>query len=277
MTQIKPIEVDLFLEAVFECYGYDFRQYAKMSITRRLEHILSKYKLNHIGECQHRIIHDRLFFYRILNELTITVTELFRDPNIYSCIKKEVFSFLASYPSRKIWHAGCATGEEVLSMAILLSLSNLYDHTVVYGTDINMSALEYAKNGVLSNHAIEIGQKNFKQLNLSQEHLPYVTYTPDGGIIDKKILKNILYTEHNLVTDQAFGEMQLILCRNVLIYFERPLQERALELLTDSLCDGGYLCLGSKESLKFSDVVNQYDVIDSSVRLYRKKDTRKSS
>ena len=267
---LDELEVELLLTAIQKRYGYDFHNYAKTSIYRRLSSIMQKHKFSHLGEFQHRILNSADFFYTILDDLTITVSDFFRDPITYQSLLKYVFPELQTYSGFKVWHAGCATGEEVYSMAILLSEMGLYNNAVIYATDINKKALEYAKNGLFSKNTIEQGRKNYLQIYNNNNFDRYVSENNEDGILESSLRDNIVFSRHNLVTDQSFGEMQLIICRNVLIYFNRQLQTHVLNLFTESLAIGGYLCLGTKESLNFSGIEDCYKLIDKNARIYQK-------
>lgn len=267
---LDELEVELLLTAIQKRYGYDFHNYARTSICRRLASILQKYKLSHLGEFQHRILNSAEFFYTTLDDLTITVSDFFRDPIMYQALLKYVFPTLQTYFNFKVWHAGCARGEEVYSTAILLRERDLYDNAVIYATDINKKAIEYAKNGLFSKKSIEQGKKNYLQIHNHGDFDRYVSENNEDGILESSLRKNIVFSRHNLVTDQSFGEMQLIICRNVLIYFNKQLQLHVLKLFTESLSIGGYLCLGTKETLNFSGIENCYKLIDKDARIYQK-------
>lgn len=267
---LNDLEVDLLLTAISRRYGYDFHDYAKASLHRRLANILSKYRLANLGDCQHRVINDPGFFYRMLNDLTITVSDLFRDPFVYQSLQKNVFPFLTSLSRFKVWHAGCANGEEVYSLAVLLKESGIYNKAVIYATDINKKAVEFARSGLFNKKVLEQGEKNYLRINSDGRLQQYYSSNQQYGVFNSSLRENVVFSRHNLVTDQSFGEMQLILCRNVLIYFNKKLQERVLTLLTNSLAVGGFLCLGAKETLRFSAVEDCYEVVDKEARIYRK-------
>ena|SRR3990167_502171 len=261
---------DALLAAIYQHYGYDFREYASTSLKRRFTSILSRYNLATLEACQHRIIQDATFFTTILSELTITVTELFRDPFVYIAIKEHIFPYLKTCPRFKIWHAGCATGEEVYSLAILLMEDELYERAIIYATDINLKALADARLGLLSNEAIRQGTSNYFKAGGRTSLNHYFIANNSHTLLSARLKSNIVFSDHNLVTDTCFGQMEFILCRNVLIYFNKELQTHTLSLLTRSLGLGGYLCLGSKENLSFSSVEQQYECVDAHARIYRK-------
>lgn len=268
---IDSLEADLFIQAIKSKYGYDFSEYSQSSFYRRLRVILSKHKFNHLGECQHSIIHDKNIFLAILNDLTITVTELFRDPYVYGVFRKIIAPYLRTFPEFKVWHAGCATGEEAYSFAILLKEEALLDQAVIYATDINKHALNIARNGNIKPNVFESCNKNYL-LSGGHDSLEKYFFQEDKKFtLDQNILNKILFAEHNLCTDYHFGEVQFISCRNVLIYFTKPLQKKVLQLFTNSLCPGGYLCLGSKENIYGTGFESTYDLVDYKSRLFRKK------
>lgn len=269
-TLIHPVEIDSLILAIRKVYGYNFADYSRTSFTRRLTRIIHKYKFKHLGDCQHRIIHDPEFFQCFLTEITVTTSEFFRDPLVFKKIQEEVFPYLANFASFKVWHVGCGMGEEVYSLAILLQEAKLYSNSIIYATDINRKALEFAKHGLFSNAVIGQADKNYARVNSKKSFTRYVTQNDKDSILDPLLKSNIVFSTHNLVSDQSFGEMQLILCRNVMIYFNRTLQDRVLSLLTESLSVGGYLCIGSKENLKYSIVAPYYEVVDRESKLYRK-------
>ncbi len=268
--KISPLEIKLFIQAIHEAHGYDFSEYSPESFRRRLTSIIEKHNLQHVGECIHRSIHDKDFFLTILGDLTITVTEMFRDPYMYSVLRQAIIPYLKTYPKIKIWHAGCATGEEVYSFAILLKESGLTNRTITYATDINKQALCLAKKGYIKNNSLQQGVSNYFKSGGDVSLSHYISHDEFGSLIELENRNNIVFSEHNLVNDYSFGEMQIIFCRNVLIYFIKSLQNKVLELLTESLCPGGFLCLGSKESISFSAVSDKYETIDAKAKIYRK-------
>jgi chemotaxis protein methyltransferase CheR len=264
-------EVKLLIEAIRVKYGYDFRNYAEASFKRRIGRALSKYGCENIAAILHRTLTDPDFFSTLLNDLTITVTEMFRDPKTYRAIRDQVFPYLRTYPEIKIWFAGCSGGEEVYSLAILLMEEGLYERAILYGTDINPSALKRAKKGILDIGLLkEATQRYFEAGGNSSLHTYYTT-SYGAALLDHGLRKNVVFSDHNLVSDGVFGEMQLIFCRNTLIYFKRELHDRAIGLFENSLCPGGFLCLGSKEGLSVSTHRDAFEEFSRSARVYRKK------
>ncbi len=267
----ESIEIELFASAVYSKYGYDFRDYAQASFKRRLLKACIKMNCKDTSDLLQRTIGDPNFFASLLNQLTVNVTESFRDPLVYKKLREEVLPYFKSYPEIKIWCAGCATGQEAYSLAILLMEENLYDRALIYGTDINPSQLKRARDGILSLDTVKEATKNYYAAGGKLDFSQYYTAKYNAAILNPRLKKNIIFADHNLVTDQGFGEMQLILCRNVLIYFNRPLQEKVLGLFKGSLGARGFLCLGSKESLTFSEHRPDFEDFSKSERIYRRR------
>ncbi len=264
------IELDLMLDGILKVYGYDFRHYARASLKRRVNNFMSNNKINNCSQLQEKLIHNEKMFNAFLLDLSITVTEMFRDPDFYMAVKKHVFPVLKTYPYIKIWHAGCATGEEVYSMAIFLHEAGLLKKATIYATDFNNLALSTAKEGIYDAKLISQYAKNYKLADGEQELEKY--YSSDYGAIKIKesLKKRITWANHNLVTDKVFGEMNVIFCRNVLIYFNSELQDNVFKLFKESLCHRGYLCLGTKETVMHSSVVKDFESIAKSEKIYRK-------
>ncbi len=270
-NEIENLELTLLLEAMYLRYGYDFRDYARASVERRAKQFYIRAGLTSISEMIPLLLHDEAFFQALIRDFSITVTEMFRDPGVYKVIKEKVFPILQTYPYIKIWHAGCATGEEVYSLAILLMESGLFKRATIFATDFNDEALEKAKQGIYHLENIKQCTLNYQKGGGSESFSQYYQAKYDSIVMDKTLRKNITFANHNLVTDQSFGEMHLILCRNVLIYFNKTLQNRALNLFNDSLVPGGFLCLGNKESLLFWDQEKGYKSVEDSSKIFQKK------
>lgn len=268
---IIDLQIQELLEVINDCYGYDFRGYAKASQKRRIEHFLNRRGLAAVCEITDRVASDQGFFFEFLNELTISTTELFRDPCVYRDLATHVVPFLKTYPAFKLWHAGCSTGEEVYSLAIFLHEQDLLQRATIYSTDVNRQAIEQAKTGIVPSKILKQGSCNYFGSGLRYSLQDYWHSHHGYSMLDKSLLENVVFSEHNLVTDSAFSEMQLILCRNVLIYFNRELQNHVLELCRDSLSRSGILCLGTKETILFSSVAKDFDVISQPNRIFRKK------
>lgn len=264
-------DISLLLEAIYQKYGYDFRQYSEAHIRRRIKNRMAMSGLEDVSQIQSMILKDKTFASLVLQDLSITVTEMFRDPGFYKSLRENVIPILKTYPFIKIWHAGCATGEEAYSMAIILQEEGLYDRTTIYATDFNQQALNKAKEGIFSNKMIKEYTLNY-QLSGGKESLSgYYTSNYGNVIMNQSLKKNIVWANHNLVTDSVFAEVHLILCRNVLIYFEKDLQNKVQELFYNSLINGGILCLGSKEGLRFTDFHDYYSDLDKKQKVFKKK------
>jgi chemotaxis protein methyltransferase CheR len=265
------IEIPLFLEAIFQKYGYDFRDYSKAHIKRRLMHRMAIGKFESISLMQDKVLRDKSFFISLLEDLSINVTEMFRDPEFYSSFREHVVPNLRTYPFIKIWHAGCATGEEVYSLAILLKEENLLDRCQIYATDFNRRVLDIAKLGIYSTQDLEKFNRNYIESGGKGKLSDYYTLKYGSLKLDQSLSKKVVFADHNLVTDTVFAEVNLILCRNVLIYFNKDLQNKVINLFYQSLSSSGFLCLGTKESLRFTQFENNFANIDSFQKIYKKK------
>lgn len=266
----QEIEINLFLEAVKEKYGYDFHRYSKAFIKRRLLSSIRKHNIESISQLQHRILYNPEFFRMILIDISLNVTEMFRDPKFFVAVREKVIPVLRTYPFIKIWHAGCSTGEEVYSMAILLKEEGLLDRSIIYATDFNKAVVNKASEAIYPVENIKKYSENYYRAQCKKDFSDYFIVNYGSAIIDQSLKKNIVFSDHNLVTDGVFGEMNIIVCRNVLIYFNRELQNRVLKLFTDSLVPGGILCLGTKETLLFFDGKNNYSKLDD-LNIFRKQ------
>ncbi|HEY3369306.1 MAG TPA: protein-glutamate O-methyltransferase CheR [Prolixibacteraceae bacterium] len=270
-NELFNIELQLLLEAVFLRYGYDFRNYSKAHLKRRVLYRLGISNLSTVSELQNKILRDREFFKEFLDDLSINVTEMFRDPDFYKSLRENIIPKLRTYAYFKIWHAGCATGEEVYSLAILLHEEGLIDRCQVYATDFNQKVLEIAKEGVYQKTDIEQCERNY-QLSGGKKNLSDYYKSMYGSVMfNKELSSRIVFADHNLVTDSVFADVNLILCRNVLIYFEKNLQEQVLGLFYESLVPSGILCLGTKESLKFSEYGKLFEGIDEKQKIFKKR------
>ncbi len=270
-ADLLDIELQLLLDAIFLRYGYDFRNYSKAHIKRRVLHRLALSTLPSVTLLQDRILRDREFFTELLDDLSINVTEMFRDPDFYKSLRENIIPKLRTYAYFKIWHAGCSTGEEVYSLAILLKEEGLLGRCQVYATDFNRKVLSIAKEGVYQKNEIEQYEKNYQVAGGMHKLSDYYKSRYGSVIFDKDLSDKIVFADHNLVTDTVFADVNLILCRNVLIYFEKNLQEHVLRLFYESLVPSGTLCLGTKESLKFTSQENLFEVIDPKQKIYKKK------
>ncbi len=269
--QIEAIETDLLLEAIFRRYGYDFRDYARASMERRIRHGLQRLGCGQISELTRRILYEPEFFQELIDGFSITVTEMFRDPEVYAQLRTQVVPYLATYPFIKVWHAGCATGEEVYSLAILLAEEGILERTTIYATDFNETALHTAREGIYPIDRLQVYSDNYQKSGGRSTLANYYLAQYDSVIMAKSLKKNVTFARHNLVSDRVFGEMHLIICRNVMIYFNRDLQERVLTLFDESLIGNGFLCLGSKESLRFSSLAGKFHELDPPLKVHRKR------
>jgi chemotaxis protein methyltransferase CheR len=268
---LEDIEVHLLLEGIYRYYGYDFRNYAPASLKRRIRNVLSHEGLHSVSALQDCILHDPNCLNRFLLGLTVNVTSMFRDPSFFSTFRKQVVPLLRTYPFIRIWHAGCSTGQEVYSMAILLQEEELYHRCRIYATDTNELVLQAAKSGI---YPLELMQE-YTQLYLKaggkRSFSEYYTAAYDNAIFRSSLKDNIVFSQHNLATDRSFNEFNVILCRNVLIYFNKTLQQQVHKLFYDSLCSFGILGLGRQESLRLTNYEKYYEELDRAERLYRRK------
>ena len=246
------IELPLLLEAVYRKYHYDFRGYAAASLKRRLNQAMDRFGCRTLTQLQDRVLHEPALFPALLDYLTVQVSEMFRDPQYFRSMREKVVPLLRTYPSLKIWIAGCSTGEEVYSMAILLQEEGLLERSLIYATDINSGALERAQAGIYDAARISGFTDNHRKSGARNSLSDYYTAAYGKAMFDKSLRTNIVFADHSLSTDSAFSEVHLVSCRNVLIYFDRKLQDRVLGLFRESLCRKGFLGLGAKESLRFS-------------------------
>ena len=268
--ELEAIEIELLLEALFRYYGFDFRDYALASLKRRIWNAVRAEQLSSISGLQEKVLHDPACLDRFLLGLSVNVTSMFRDPSFYRAFRAQVVPLLRTYPFIRIWHAGCSTGEEVYSMAILLEEEGLYQRCRLYATDMNEMVLKQAKTGVFSMKSMQEYTNNYLQAGGKQSFSEYYTAAYENAIFRSWIRENIVFSQHNLAIDGSFNEFNVILCRNVLIYFNQSLQERVHKLLYESLGRFGVLGLGRQESLKFTPHEEQYEVLDKRDKLYRK-------
>ncbi len=270
----ERVAIDLLLEAIYRCYGYDFRSYARASIERRLLQFLVTSGSATVAELIPRVLQDPGLFGRLVRHFSVAVSEMFRDPFVYRAVRTQVVPLLRTWPHFKIWHAGCASGEEVYSLAILLKEENVYERATIYATDFNGEVLERARAGIYELGRMREATRSYQEAGGQRSFSEYYHARYGAAAMDEALKERIVFSCHNLATDSVFGEMHLVFCRNVLIYFDRRLQERVLGLFTDSLVHGGFLCLGTKEDLRFSGLRDRYGVVDNRARLYKKTDTK---
>ncbi|MDW0117197.1 protein-glutamate O-methyltransferase CheR [Sporosarcina thermotolerans] len=267
---LEKIEIDLFLQGIFEWYGYDYRDYAYHSIKRRIWHRIHAERLNSVLELLDKVLHNPDCMQRLTEDFSINVTEMFRDPLFFLEFRKKVIPILRTYPSIRIWHAGCSTGEEVYSMAILLQEEGLYDKTKIYATDINTNVLRIAKNGIFSISNMKRYTNNYLEAGGTRSFSEYYKVTNDKVKFDPSLSKNVVFAQHNLVTDRSFNEFHVILCRNVLIYFNRNLQAKVHQLFYESLGMFGILGLGDKETISFTNKADYYKELSRQQKIYQK-------
>lgn len=268
--QLERLEIELLLEAVYRKYGYDFREYAYPSIRRRIRRRVMLENINTISSLQSLILHDREAFDRLLADLVISVTELFRNPEVFRWIREHLATELREAAFLRIWHAGCATGEEAYSSAIWLEEEKMLERSRIYATDINRAALERARGGRLSRDRVPLYESNYREAGGKSELRSHCEEDEDGLRLSAGLKKRIVFAEHNLATDGSFNEFQMIFCRNVMIYFDSSLRERVHRLFHDSLAPGGILVLGGKESLEFTSYGARYEALSEKYRIYRK-------
>jgi len=264
------IELRMLVEAVYLKYNYDFRDYTGASQKRRVLVAMREMGCNTVSELQSRVLHDPNGFAQLLQYLTIPVTEMFRDPEYFRAVREQVAPFLKTYPSLKIWVAGCSTGEEVYSLAILLKEEGLLDRSIIYATDINPKSLETARRGVYPIDRMRLYTENYQKSGGKAAFSDYYTAAYGGALFERSLIENVTFADHSLSTDTVFSETHFVSCRNVLIYFNRTLQDRVFGLFHESLCHRGFLGLGSKESIDFSSYAGRFEPLARRERVYRK-------
>lgn len=266
------IELQLLIDAIYLKYHYDFRSYAGASLKRRLGVAMSRFGCRSLSQLQDKVLHEPGTFPALLDYLTVQVSEMFRDPAYFRALREAVVPVLRTYPSLKIWVAGCSTGEEAYSLAILLREEGLLDRTLIYATDINTQALQKAEAGVYELDRIAGFTDNHRKSGAPNSLSDYYTAAYGLAVFDKSLRRQIVFSDHSLATDSVFAEVQLVSCRNVLIYFNRELQDRAIGLFREALCRKGFLGIGTRESLRFSEHGNAFDDIDRELRIFQKRD-----
>lgn len=267
----EEIEIRLLLEALHQSYHYDFRDYAMASITRRLRSAREQMGFTSVSAMQERLLREPAFVPQLLEYLTVQVSDLFRDPEYFLKIRESVIPHLRTYPSLKVWIAGCAAGEELYSFIILFREEGLEARTLFYATDINPAALARAEAGVYDLERFKVFTQNHRRAGGKSSLSDYYTAAYGAGAFDKSLRRRVVFSDHSLATDAVFSEMNLISCRNVLIYFDRPLQSRAIALFRDSLAPRGFLGLGNKETLRFSDHAAEFEEFAREERIYRRR------
>ncbi len=267
---LDAIELDLLLEAIWRRYSYDFRHYARASLRRRVHGAMQKLGIERLSQLQDVVLRDPSLFTQLITQISVPVSDFFRDPAYFVALRELVLPLLATYPSLKIWVAGCSTGEEAYSMAILLEESGLLDRTLIYATDINPAALRAAEEAVYPLSRVAGFTKNYQAAGGTGSLADYYTEAYDRVVFDRRLRERITVSDHSLATDAAFAEVQFISCRNVLIYFDRQLQERAIRLFHDALAPRGFLGIGARESLHGFRAASEFEVLARDPRIYRR-------
>ncbi|WP_343629297.1 protein-glutamate O-methyltransferase CheR [Roseateles sp.] len=270
-AQEIDIEVGLILEAIYQRYHYDFRDYAASSLRRRLKSTMQRFACETLSQLQGRLLREPDVIRAVLADLTVQVSEMFRDPEYFLALREQVVPVLRTYPSLKLWVAGCSSGEEAYSLAILMKEEGLLERTLIYATDINQEALAQAQAGVYRIDLVPGFSENYRLAGGKGSLSDHYTAAYDHVLLDKSLKDRIVFSDHSLSTDSVFAEVQLVSCRNVLIYFNRALQDRAFGLFSDALCRGGFLGLGARETIRFSSHVDDFVEIAPRERVYRKR------
>jgi chemotaxis protein methyltransferase CheR len=268
------IELPLLIEAIYSKYHYDFRQYALASLKRRLTAALTHFDCRTLSQLQDKVLRTPTMFPQLLDFLTVPVSEMFRDPSYFRSLRENVVPILRTYPSLKVWVAGCSTGEEVYSLAILLREEGLLSRTLIYATDINPNSLQKAQAGIYDLARVASFTENHRKSGARSSLSDYYTAAYGGVMLDKSLRQHIVFSDHSLATDSVFAEVHLVSCRNVLIYFDRQLQDRAVGLFRDALVRRGFLGIGSKESLRFSSHADAFEELVRDDRIYRRRDAQ---
>jgi chemotaxis protein methyltransferase CheR len=268
------IELGLLIDAIYHLYHYDFRSYAAASLRRRMKSAMTRFGCESLSQLQDRVMHDPAVFPALLDFLTVQVSEMFRDPSYFRALREQVVPLLRTYPSLKVWVAGCSAGEEAYSLAILLHEEGLLDKTLIYGTDINPHTLQKAAAGIYDVGRIAGFTENHHRSGARSSLSDYYTAAYGRAVFDKSLKDHIVFSDHSLATDSVFAEVQLVSCRNVMIYFDRSLQDRTLGLFHDALCRNGFLGIGSKESLQFSPRGADFTALVRDQRIFQKRDEK---
>lgn len=267
---ITDSDLDLFIHELFHLYGYDFTNYTRSSLKRRVNRLMMVERFPSFAELLYRMKNEPEYLSFIVEQLTVNVTEMFRDPAVFKTLREKVLPVLATHPFIRIWHAGCSSGEEVFSMAILLEEAGILQKSLIYATDLNPAVIEMLNKGIFRLNQMQLYSENYIASGGKEEFSKYYTAKYDWAIFDEKLKSKMIVATHNLVSDRSFNEFQLILCRNVLIYFDKTLQERVLSLFDESLEKLGFLVLGSKENIRFSKIAKNYTQLENREKIWRK-------
>jgi chemotaxis protein methyltransferase CheR len=265
------IEFGLLIDAIYRMYHHDFREYAPASLRRRLKAAMNRFACRTLSQLQDKVMHDSTAFAALLDFLTVHVSEMFRDPGYFRALREQVVPMLRTYPSLRVWVAGCSAGEEAYSLAILLKEEGLLSKTIIYATDINTRILQKAAGGVYEAERIPGFTANHHRSGARTSLSDYYTAAYGRAVFDKSLKDHIVFSDHSLATDSVFAEVQLVSCRNVLIYFDRKLQDRALGLFREALCRQGFLGIGAKESMRFSSQADGFVDFVPEARIYQKR------
>jgi len=270
-VMLKKDEVEILLREVKLQYGYDFVNYSRASLIRRLVRIMENCKIPSFAELRYKALNEPVFFEYFVQEVTVNVTEMFRNPSFFKALREKVVPMLSTYPLIRIWHAGCASGEEVYSMAIILEEEGLLQKSILYATDLNQEVLKQARQGIYNIDQMKLYSENYIKSGNNREFLNYYRIRHGKAVFSEALKERMVFSVHNLVGDQSFNEFHLIICRNVLIYFNRDLQERVLNLFSESLSSFGFLAFGAKESIDYSGVRNNYTVVNKHEKIYKRE------
>ncbi|MFC0211571.1 CheR family methyltransferase [Paenibacillus chartarius] len=273
--ELEKIEISLLLEAIYRYYGHDFRNYKYSSIRRRIWHRISAERLHSVSGLQEKVLHDPETMNRLFMDFSINVTEMFRDPTFFAALRNKVFPALAALPAIRIWCAGCSTGEEAYSVAIALHEEGFYPHTTIYGTDMNRKVVEQAAAGRVPLLKMQQNTKNYLASGGKRAFSEYYSVRGDEAVLHPFLSENLVFSQHNLVTDHSFNEFHLIVCRNVLIYFNEEMQTRVLGLIGSSMAKNGFLALGRKEGIPVRFRKDAFDVVDIEEKIYRSRLARR--
>lgn len=267
--ETENIEINLLLEAIYQKYHFDFREYAEASIRRRIKYVAEQHNYQSISSLTHDVLYKKEKFAILLKAFSINVSEMFRDPFVFKTIRTKVIPYLKTFPFIRIWIAGCSTGEELYSMAILLKEEGVYDKTQLYATDINPLVIDKAREGIFELNKLKTFTKNYHGSGGKEAFSDYFTADSSFVKFSDELKKNVMFSVHNLTVDRDFNEMHLIMCRNVMIYFSKPLQQKVYHLFNNCLHSNGFLCIGTKENLKFSEIDHLYNEIEHATRIYK--------
>jgi chemotaxis protein methyltransferase CheR len=267
---LLALEIELLLTGIAEHYGYDFRHYARASMTRRIRKAMQEAAVTTVSALQHKLLHDPDAAMRFVASVSVHTTSMFRDPDVYRVLRNEVIPLLRTYPFVRIWHAGCSSGEEVYSVAIMLEEEGLYDRCRIYATDISDVMLERARQGVFPIRAMQEYTRSYQHAGGTRDFSSYYVADHQHAVLRKSLRRHVVFSQHNLVCDSAFNEFQLIVCRNVMLYFDEVLRERTHDLFEASLSNFGVLVLGKKESLRFGAHAERYRELRDGLRIYRR-------